>query len=533
MILFVVEDEPRFRNHLVHSIGWEELGYQVMAAENGAEALRLMSRVKPDIVLMDIQMPEMDGLTLAAEMHRLDRSIRTIIISGHDNFTYAQTAMEHGISKYLLKPLPDQEIIAAVQEAAALVKQEWEHKHNHESLERRWTEHLPKLKADFQLNVITGIYSDWEIQKRSQDLDIDLSRFRRNIIAVAQMDPLSDTETRFSGKDRCLLQFSLRCIANELLEEEGCCEVLEDSDGNTILWFADEGGLDEAGFFHKVNSLVARLITVVKEVLKLTASAGIGSCTPLEGTPESCRQAKLALAERVLYGHDIVIPYTEKDSGSKLWPDGQHLLKSLEAALVTGDQTNAIELIEQWIDPQISLCSTVEQFQESLLSVATLIIRIIQSQGWPVTEVTGEDFGYFLDLKQLQTKEQALQWLVRLVRSITGYAGRQRSSGRDHLLKKIYDMVEQELDQDLTLNSVADSLFINPSYLSRLFKQETGKAFSSYILEYKMEKAKELLLAGCKVHDAARMTGFKEDSYFIRVFRKYWGTTPGEMRAGN
>ncbi|RAV01469.1 response regulator [Paenibacillus sp. YN15] len=533
MILYIVEDEPRFRNYLARSIEWEELGYQVMTAENGLEALKMSARVKPDIMLMDIQMPEMDGLALAEEMYRRDPSVKIIIISGHDNFAYAQMAMKYGISKYLLKPVPDGEIIQAVHEMAEQIKQEWEKKHNHERLERQWTEHLPKLKADFYLNVMNGLYSDWEIHKRSRDLAIDLSRFRANIVAVAQMDPLSDTETRFSGKDRFLLQFSLRCIANELIGEEGGCVVLDDPDGNTILWFADEGVLEEPEFFQKVNALLAKLTSVVKEVMKLTASVGIGSCTGLESAPESYRQAKLALQERVLYGHDIVIPYTEKAGMGKTESDRNQLLKLLETALVTSDQQGAAVLVEERVHPQILQCATVEQFQELLLSINSMMIRMMQSQGWSVSEVTGDDYHYFLDLKQLKTNEQAFQWLTRVVRCITGYAGRQRNSGRDHLLQKIFAKIEQELDQDLTLNSVADSLYINPSYLSRLFKQETGKVFSGYIMEHKMEKAKELLLSGCKVHDAALATGFKEDSYFIRVFRKYWGTTPGEMRQGN
>ncbi|MDF2717825.1 MAG: two-component system response regulator, partial [Paenibacillus sp.] len=91
-------------------------------------------------------------------------------------------------------------------------------------------------------------------------------------------------------------------------------------------------------------------------------------------------------------------------------------------------------------------------------------------------------------------------------------------------------IVEEEMDQEISLHQVADRLYVNSSYLSRLFKQETGKSFSAYVIERKMERAKAALLDGAKISEAASMVGYHDGSYFTRVFRKYWGMTPGEVR---
>jgi two-component system response regulator YesN len=98
------------------------------------------------------------------------------------------------------------------------------------------------------------------------------------------------------------------------------------------------------------------------------------------------------------------------------------------------------------------------------------------------------------------------------------------------MIKTILSLVENEIDQEMTLHAVADRLYVNSSYLSRLFKQETGKAFSTYVLERKMERAKAILQEGARVYDAAAGVGYRDVSYFTRVFRKYWGVTPGEVR---
>jgi two-component system response regulator YesN len=99
------------------------------------------------------------------------------------------------------------------------------------------------------------------------------------------------------------------------------------------------------------------------------------------------------------------------------------------------------------------------------------------------------------------------------------------------MVKSILGIVENEMDQEITLHTVADRLYLNSSYLSRLFKQETGKSFSNYVLERKMERAKAALVDGAKISEAASMVGYHDGSYFTRVFRKFWGVTPGEIRS--
>src|SRR4051812_27812528 len=127
MNLMIVEDELRLRNSLANNIPWEEHGIEVVGlAANGLEALHLIHRKKPDILLMDLQMPEMDGLTLIRKLHETDTFIKIIILSGHDNFSFAQDALRFGVSKYLLKPAGDAEILESVLEAADQLRKDLE-----------------------------------------------------------------------------------------------------------------------------------------------------------------------------------------------------------------------------------------------------------------------------------------------------------------------------------------------------------------------------------------------------------------------
>ncbi|MFD0961043.1 response regulator [Paenibacillus chungangensis] len=532
MRLMIVEDEVRLRNNLLHNIEWESYGIDVIPTANGVEAVREMERQKPDIVLMDIRMPKMDGLSLAKIIRDNYPSAKMIILSGHDDFAYAQQAVELGVMKYLLKPAGNDEIVHCVLEAKSAIKQELQNSHNHEALEKKWLQNLPGLREEFLYNMVAGRYSAWEIDKKSQDLMLHLHRIRQICVVAVEMDPLSENETRFSDDDQTLLRFSLKCIAAEYLEREQC-EVIADPFGNTVLIFIDDSEREEAHFANKVNICTAKLLSVVKEVLKLTASAGIGSCVKAEDAAVSYRQAERALGDRMIFGYHIAIPYREEREQDKLLhfqPDA-HFEKKLEVALLTGETDTANRLLQDCAGLQLEQCKTIDEVYENLLWLNSMMIRMIQAQGWSVKEVVGSDYECFINIQNILTKDQAIEWMRRTVGNITGYAVQSRQSNTHMLIKQILKLVEENLDLELTLHSVADQLYVNSSYLSRLFKKETGKAFSTYVLERKMNCAKEYLINGDKVYDAAAKAGYRDVSYFIRVFRKYWGITPGEVNA--
>lgn len=156
MNLMIVEDEPRLRQALAYNIPWDQHGIEVVGmASNGLEALELVNRKRPDIMLIDVQMPEMDGLALLGELQsreEISRLMKTIILSGHDNFEFAQRALEYGVSKYLLKPAGEEDILEAVLEARQHLRQDLEQWQRKAALEQKWKHNLPHLQDLFLSN---------------------------------------------------------------------------------------------------------------------------------------------------------------------------------------------------------------------------------------------------------------------------------------------------------------------------------------------------------------------------------------------
>ncbi|MGG3282961.1 response regulator transcription factor [Paenibacillus solani] len=534
MNLMIVEDEPRLRLALAYNIPWDKYGIEVVGmASNGLEALDLVSRKRPDIMLIDVQMPEMDGLTLLGELRsreEISRLMKTIILSGHDNFEFAQLALEHGVSKYLLKPAGEEDILEAVLEARQQLRQDLEQWQRKAALEQKWKHNLPHLQNLFFIQWVNGKFTKQDVLRKSRELFISLKEDDQIAVAVVDLDPLPEDETRFHRGDAELLQFTMLCLAKELLGHPSRW-ITSDSGNMLLMIMIVEEDQDANEAMLRLNADVSKLLSQTKEVLKLTASAGIcASIGTIEEMSLLYAQACRALQERVVYGHDLAIPYRELKQDMQGVMVQQNLEKMLEIALETADETKTLEALKGLWEEAFTKSESSDEFHEAVLYMNSFFTRMIQKQGWTVKRVVGEDIEYFQNVKLLSTKMQTWSLLERTVKHIVSFMSEQRKTTSNQVVKDILNLLEEEIDQEITLHTVADRLYINSSYLSRLFKQEMGVVFSSYVMERKMERAKTLLQEGQKVYDAARLVGYRDVSYFTKVFRKYWGVNPGEVK---
>ncbi|WP_409340271.1 response regulator [Paenibacillus sp. MBLB4367] len=535
MNLVIVEDEPKLRNNLANNIPWEVHGIEIAGLyEDGLVALDLIERKKPDLLLIDIEIPGMNGLELARTVLRDAASLKIVILSGHDDFAYAQTAIELGISSYLLKPAGGADILQAVAAAADELRREREDKYNQISLKRKWDENMPHLQETFLQHWIGGRYDAWEVERRSGELQLAICSSGRFAVMAMEIDPLladqPDRPSRFSSKDTALLQFSLLCIAREYMAETVSGWVVNDEAGRTVCILPAEADEIEAIFMQRVQATAIKIVSLVHDCLKVTVSAGIGTICSGEQIRASYQQSVQALHERVVHGPDIVIPYRQNEIRASVFSVSSRPEQALQRALDQGDEVAAATAVGELYDATVGKAEHAEQASEYVLYVHSLMVRVIHAKGWSVREVTGVDYEYFRHPDRLIGKEQIAAWLQRLVATIFRYASAQRSSSSNELVRTMIDYVQENLHQDVSLYAASEKLYANSSYLSRLFKQEIGKSFSTYVTEVKMERARELLANGAKVYDAAKLLGYGDVSYFTKIFRKFWGVTPGEIK---
>ncbi|MNI70193.1 Regulatory protein SoxS [compost metagenome] len=141
-----------------------------------------------------------------------------------------------------------------------------------------------------------------------------------------------------------------------------------------------------------------------------------------------------------------------------------------------------------------------------------------------------EDAALLQHLGSLVTRDQITAFLRRIVRKLLTFAAQRRNTGSSKLIQDMLHLIEEHIDMDISLQSMANRFFINSSYLSRMFKHNMKKSYSDYVMERKMLRARQYLNDGAKVHDAARMVGYINVGFFSKQFQKYWGAAPSEIK---
>ncbi|NHN29000.1 response regulator [Paenibacillus agricola] len=530
MRLLIVEDEHYVRERIEGGIDWAANEIECAAAVGSSrEALTILQKDHIDIVLTDIQMPEMSGLELAKWLKDRFPLIKVIILTGYDDFEYARESIEYGVFKYLVKPAENELILETVLNAKAVREKEIGERHNISLLEKRWNEHLPHLQVTFVKNWINGRYSIWEIEKRSQDLLMQLEE-KRYLPVIFDMDPISEENGRFQVRDRSLVQFLLVTIAGDVLDNKECV-ILQDDDGMTAVVFFLPADEPDDALYARVNPQINGLLSTVKDCLKLTASAGIG---PLVSDKlllaNAYSQSRMALQERIILGNAIAIPYRDAVPIKDSWMHMNHLEKEFEVAIETGDGSKCEMLIQQVMELGFSADKPVTEAKEMLWRLTCLLARIVHTHGWTLRETLKVDYEDFESFNQLLSREHVGEWLRRMTSRISQTISERRQTGTQLAMSQIILFIQERLhDEGLNLYLVAEKMFISYSYLSRAFKEATGESFSDYVLRLRMERAKELLAKGFKVYDAAEQVGYRHVNYFSKSFQKYWGVKPSEI----
>lgn len=213
-----------------------------------------------------------------------------------------------------------------------------------------------------------------------------------------------------------------------------------------------------------------------------------------------------------------------KRDGSDMAP----LEQSLEIALDTGD---AAKVVEAWARLNKRGGDTGDgSWRISLLNACLLIVRKAEQHGWAPADVYGPDYESVFNLQRLTDEADGSALLNRLAQRYADFANVRGKTTVHALVRQAVDIVSRELEGELSLLEVSERLHTHPSHLSRLFKRDIGSTFSDYVLQKRMERGKTMLLSGMKVYEAANAAGFKDTSYFSRVFAKYWGVPPTKCR---
>lgn len=201
--------------------------------------------------------------------------------------------------------------------------------------------------------------------------------------------------------------------------------------------------------------------------------------------------------------------------------------KNLEIAFESHNKEEVFALVNNYIyQTSIHLCSEMD-LKEKYYYLISLFISFVQKKGWYVHEVLPNEDIYGFERKEIHSHQELMQFFEEMSVRILQY--NKKDEPQNKLIQQVVAFVENHIYDDISLKDAAETIYVNPSYLSRLFSREMGMAFSHYVMERKMLLAKALLQNGEKISVVSHKLAYKDVSYFTKVFRRYWKITPREM----
>ena len=533
--VFLAEDETIIRETLRDTVPWARCGYTFVGeAGDGEMALPLIQQTRPDVLITDIRMPFMDGLALSKLVLQEFPQMKVIILSGYDDFEYAQTAIGLGVERYLLKPITKSTLMKVLEEVREKIQGERAQQNYLAQFRQEAQDYEQYARRRFLERVVAGQLSVQEIYEQAEKLDLDLRAKSYNLALVSAMPESGSTSESYSEPgarirdgmvahflrhpEYILFRWNLTSFAVLLLERQENMEAIMDrcvrkvqelyqTFGPELNWYVAMGTPTQRlstlpGCFEEVSRLWAyRHILPEQHILTaqtVSSLTGTGSDHDLSGL--DMNKVSPAMLTGVL----------QNASAQEIPSFVDEYTHSLEDALESGPFCQYLMLSARF---------TATQFVETLGMEQKEYLGNLSCLGMVGQQISIDDLKRYLSDILLQA--------IRLRDRVTG------SQYKVQLKQAICYIDEHYRSEDISLNRVAKEVDLSPNYLSAVFSQEMGTTFVEYLTAKRMEKARELLRASdLRSGEIAAAVGYKDSHYFSFLFKKTQGCTPRDYRSG-
>jgi two-component system response regulator YesN len=520
--VLIVEDEPIARASLTYLLDWQQYGFVIKGdAEDGQQALDMIKNHYYSLVITDIRMPVMGGLTFIQEMRKFSDAA-VVILTGYDDFEYARQGMKLGVQDYLLKPVDEDDLVAVLTK----VKESLDLKYK---TNKQLNLGVSALRDQFFKRWVHGQVKRQEFEEQTKLLGIPEHWYASGCLLV-EMDFIHSLHTYLTDREMELKRFAIRNIMEEICGASGfVCEESEER-YTLLLLHSEESLLDEA----YLTSLAAKLNTSIRQYAKETVSIGVGhAVTNWAEVAQSFAAAEVALDGKFLSGRNTILTCHAKSKEDSEQADHR---RSLEV--------NVIESIKTLQSDQLhsALLQLQDEFKSGyllpnaikvyVLEILLQLSHVVKDTGASQTLLYDDKLGDYELVMRSKTSDDLFQFLSDKCMAVLELLHRVKDQQPNKVFETVKKLVQEQYHTQISLRSVAQQVYMNPHYLGKLFKVNANVSFNEYMLQLRMERAKELLLfTDKKVYEIAQEVGFGELDWFYKRFKTYTGVSAGEFRA--
>ena len=538
---FLVEDEVVIREMIKKMIPWEQYGFELAGeASDGEMALPLILKSKPDLLITDIKMPFMDGLTLCKLVKKELPDIKIVILSGYDDFNYAKQAINIGVEDYLLKPITKNAFIERLEEIHNRYEHEKTQKEYYEKFKLEMQEYERNASRDFFESLVRADFDLEEIYRRADRLNLDIVAEAYNILIFTpdasdssynSSEGYSDWEAEVHKKIENY--FLSHPVAMLFRHQVFSYAILVKGQRDTIKKNTCECVETIQKIMEETRANVDWFVAVGEEADRLSR------------IKQSYHTAARTYAFRYLYdGH--ILYYNMLEQVKENSAD----TSKTEAVQLKNVNINALnpEILQKFLSSGLEdeVDSFVHDYfhaigrepMESLvfrnyvvLNVCFSVLSFLKKIGYDDTELSREETDDVVK-KTSQSTEASVAYAEEVLKRAIAIRDENAGSQNRSVLKQAIDFIDGHyMDEEISLNRVAHVANVSANHFSALFSQNMGQTFIEYLTSLRMDKAKELLRCTSKrSSEIAGEVGYKDAHYFSYLFKKTQGMTPSEYR---
>jgi two-component system response regulator YesN len=535
--MLIVDDEKWVRQGLKQTIDWQSHDIELWGeAENGEEAFTWLSRSTPDIVITDIKMPGMDGLTLLDHIKENKLHTKVIIISGYGEFSYAQKAIKCGAYGYVLKPIEEHLLLEVVLRCVEDLERDRNQAIIIEEMSGRIRESMPLARQRYlELFLLGGsgpTVQDADATWRALQLTFNPHEVQVAVVRIHDWGCKGETRN-----DRCNILYGLGNIAEELLGEDGFdsvfCTISDNGDADLAIVFSPKpwrSSNTEA----VLSATLQQILDESKRLLKATSSIGVSRINSWNEVSRSYTEAAFACSYSFFNGQGKLyecnqLPPQRVDLGIPYMGPSTEWENRLIHAIKIGD-SNLLEEIARELQEHVE--GMLHKYDPLQLTrgLRMLLSNIFHKLTSCLTDEEAMEVSLFKEISfhSLEINDLSRQLLTEFRKWSTRIRG---TASRRRVIELGLEYIGKHFTRQITLQDISNHLYVNGSYFSKLFHEEVGETFIRYVTGLRISKAKQLLKdTTMKIYEVADEVGYNDFRHFVKTFKEIVGLTPSQYR---
>lgn len=525
--VILVDDEDDVRLSIERKLDWESLGFEIVGSvNNGEEALELTEHQHVDVVLTDIKMPFMDGLTLCARVKESYKNTKVVLYSGFDEFELAREAIHLEAEEYLLKPIRAKDLEEVFRRIRTTLDKEVDERRNFKILNEYYQKSLPMMQEHVLAGLLDGKMTETQADALMQSYSMG---FAAPYYSVALLvGDLWNSEKKLETGQ--MMMVSLKNLTEDYFENKITCYTFMYL-GHVVVM----AQLQEEKQIHDFIYHMDQVCKIGNRMLKMKVNAGIGHIySQISQIARSYEEAKTAIDYRIFEGENgqaIYINDVEPKIQENFFPELTEISQIIHA-IKFGTEEELQESIDSYIRELKSYKATVQQYQLTFMEMVTELLKLLRSYQLDVTEVFGKNFIPYQDVAQVHSLDEFAVFLSEKCSIIRVLIGKKRTNSTNVMTEKAKSYIEKNyMKSDLSVEDLCHHLNVSATYFPVMFKKEIGMSFISYLTKVRLEHAVELLNnTEDKSYMIAEKVGYTEPNYFSYVFKKQYGVSPSKYR---